>query len=668
MKRIVALLITFVFLFSTTMNVDAVPATSTKMHVTQDLRNSIDSIYMVLTNGDIVLMEGSGSGSGSKHYTTADGGGYNHSLIDYFVVNGLKAEYGVHYTWVNQDGEPDSEYEANGTGNYLLESMPTAPLLSVEKTAVEGDGSSVEKTEWETGETIWFKVTVSNPENFDFSTLKYTDIKTGADEVELNMVDTSVSTYDFWISLSEDESGDYINEVVIDGYVEVISGDDQSAVFKVASASDTAPYEVVPPFVPDLNFTVIKEVVEGDGSSVVKTEWLVGDTIWFKVTITNEGNVPIDSFEYEDLLISDILVDVDETIGFEGSYSFWISYPDAGLDDDENVIDVTGYNDLYELDFEAGDEVAFTVEEPDIEEPPVEWVESFMVEKRVVVSQSDPSDKTSWYDDQVITFEFTVTNTGNVPMDGFYFSDAMLEVEDEFIDVALSGYDPLSDDDMYVFYRTYGPGEIGEFTNVVVVDGEYYEGQVSITETGDVDFSVSDRPSTPPPSVVYYTVSAVSDPAGVADFTGTGGGFTFGSSYDVNYINVSDGYTFIGWNLEPSGTISGNVNLIASFELIEDEEIPEDVPKQPENTPVDEPEIIIPVEEIPEEIPVVELIEEVVDEFPDEEIAEVILDEEIAEEFPDEELPEAGGIPLAVNMVVGGLVAGIGGALRKKRR
>lgn len=146
-------------------------------------------------------------------------------------------------------------------------------------------------------------------------------------------------------------------------------------------------------------------------------------------------------------------------------------------------------------------------------------------------------------------------------------------------------------------------------------------------------------------------MTAVSDPAGVADFTGTGSTFTFGSSFNVNYTNVTDGYTFIGWNLEPSGTITGNVALIASFELIEDEPVPEEpIPEEPipEDPPV-EPEVII-------------------EEFPDEEIAEVILDEDIAEDLPDEDLPEAGGIPLAVNLVSGGMIAGLGGMIRRKRR
>lgn len=1028
MKKFLSVFMVFALIFGTANYVNA--DTSTKMHVDNELQSSIESMYLVLLNGETILMNETGG-----HYDAADGGAYNHALIDYFLVNGLRAYYittvegdlghpNNEYSWVSGKTGPLIEQEANGTGNYKLLYMPEAPLLEVEKVAVEGDGSSVPKTTWNPGDTVWFKISVSNPTGFEFSSLELNDIETGDLE---RLINTSSTYQEFWVSLVAGDPGEYENEVVIDGYVEVISGPDQTATFNVASAVAQAPYVVEEPFVPyteidvtklavagenshepqfywedgenvwfrigvenlsnldvqnfvfsdelleigdqlideailigdttyfwlpyegavitdslnevfvtayleyesetldtsdsasaefgimpngdievvklavegdqsdvpklqwedgetiwfkvsvtnhgnfdivdftyddallglsdvfvnqgipmgdtiefwlsyegaeisddenvievwayndefseepaydfglaefevlpNLDIAVSKVAVESDGSDVAKFEWEDGETIWFKVSVENLGNIPVQGFAYDDPLLFDNPVLAEITIPVGGSYEFWLSYVGALITDSENYILVTGFNDDYELevsddalapfvvlpnpvlrvvktavandlsdnpdmDWYEGDTVWFKIDlmnegnvpfdfikfddvdlgifdayvndglegvsllpgeefsfwlsledaqignflnviearayqdgeeyllldEASAEAPyyvypiPIEYFEDFNLDKRVVSSESNPVTQTSWYIDQTITFEFTVTNTGNVPIDGLWFADPMLSVADEFLDVQLVAASSESDADTYVFYRTYNSPSVGDFTNEASIIAEYYQGEYELERVDEVDFSVRNRPVRP----TYYTVTAVSNPAGVAGFTGTGTGFGFGSSYNVSFFDVSPGYQFVGWNQAPSGTITGNVSLIANFELVTYSVTAVAIPEGAatflgERTGLrDGADYRVVIFEIADGYEFVEWLvpnSGVIDGVDVEVVAvfqpveDIILDEEIAEEIidelPDEELPEAGGIPLPVNILFGSAVSAIGAFMKRKNK
>ncbi len=199
---------------------------------------------------------------------------------------------------------------------------------------------------------------------------------------------------------------------------------------------------------------------------------------------------------------------------------------------------------------------------------------------------------------------------------------------------------------------------------------------------GDVHVIARFREKTTPP-VFYYTVSAVSNPAGVATFTGTGGGFIFGSAYDVQYTQIVEGYEFTGWSAANSGTISGNVNLVANFEPIAAPTFDVTAVSQPAGVATfagtlaeaeDGTAYSVSVATVEEGFEFVEWLVapsgtidgadvQVIAVF--EEVEETILDEEVAEDIPDEELPEAGGIPTMAFSGLGLVVAAIGKKLRK---
>lgn len=180
--------------------------------------------------------------------------------------------------------------------------------------------------------------------------------------------------------------------------------------------------------------------------------------------------------------------------------------------------------------------------------------------------------------------------------------------------------------------------ELGNSYNVsyTLLDGSYrfigWTGINSGTISGNVQLVANfERIPTPPPAVTY-TVSAISNPVGVASFIGTGNSFVSGQNYAVYYNLLDSDYEFTGWTGVSEGIISGNVELVANFKL---KEVPPVTPPPAEEEPI-----------------------------LDEEVAEEIL---VIENIEEEKLPEAGGIPLMAFSLFGGALAGAGLKLRKTK-
>ncbi len=72
-----------------------------------------------------------------------------------------------------------------------------------------------------------------------------------------------------------------------------------------------------------------------------------------------------------------------------------------------------------------------------------------------------------------------------------------------------------------------------------------------------------------PVFVKVYNVSATSNPAGIASFTGELSEVLDGAAYNVEYVMDDANYEFTGWTGTPSGTIDGaNVELVANFKYV----------------------------------------------------------------------------------------------------
>jgi LPXTG-motif cell wall-anchored protein len=143
-----------------------------------------------------------------------------------------------------------------------------------------------------------------------------------------------------------------------------------------------------------------------------------------------------------------------------------------------------------------------------------------------------------------------------------------------------------------------------------------------------------------PPAQYTLTVNVVGNGT-VPGFTGTN---TFSSGTNVNLeavIGDPELTEFAGWSgaitasdLEVVVTVNGNIEVTATFEdIIEDEDIPEDTPDEPEEEILDE--------ELPESAP--------------------------GEDIPDEPLPETGGVPASAMAIFGIAMTGLGFKIRKKK-
>jgi len=87
----------------------------------------------------------------------------------------------------------------------------------------------------------------------------------------------------------------------------------------------------------------------------------------------------------------------------------------------------------------------------------------------------------------------------------------------------------------------------------------YLEPELSVTV--DVDFL---------PIEYSYNVTAISEPLGVATFTGELSDVVDGTEYNVAVDEITAGYEFVEWLVEPTGTIEGSdVEVIASFKATE---------------------------------------------------------------------------------------------------
>lgn len=156
---------------------------------------------------------------------------------------------------------------------------------------------------------------------------------------------------------------------------------------------------------------------------------------------------------------------------------------------------------------------------------------------------------------------------------------------------------------------------------------------VSLVANFEMTAEAFEDEQTPEGLEIKYEVSAKSQPAEVADFTGEGL-FRNGDSFKVAVDTVVDGYEFIQWETVNAGVVDGSdVEVVAIFAEITDEPV-EEVVEEPIEEPTEEPDEVLDEEPVPEEV---------------------------------ETLPETSGVPFVVFTVIGAMVTGSGVVLRKKK-
>ena len=284
------------------------------------------------------------------------------------------------------------------------------------------------------GGTVTFDITVTNTGDVDLSNVAVTDLMTPTCNASLATLAAGASaTY----NCSTDAGAlDFTN-------IALVSGDDPLG--NRVSDSDVADVDVINPAI-DIQKTPHTQQTHA------------GDTVTFDIRVTNTGDVDL-----TDVAVSDAVApDCDATIGAlaAGGSSSYSCTMTAGADDFTNTANVTGDDPL-------GNPVTDSdTADVDVINPGID------LQKTPDVQQA--------HDGDTVTFDITVTNTGDVDLTDVTVTDAVAPDCDAAIGTLAAGASTS-----YSCTMTAGAAD---FTNTAVVTGDDPLGSpVTDSDTADVD-------------------------------------------------------------------------------------------------------------------------------------------------------------------------------------
>jgi LPXTG-motif cell wall-anchored protein len=423
--------------------------------------------------------------------------------------------------------------------------------------------------------------------------------------------------------------------------------------------------------------SVTVTVKANPGIELTKTvdpdEQYAGENVTYTFTVTNTGNIAL-----TDVVITDEMLEDEE--GWTGD----IGDLDAGCTSNitqvytipegevtiTNEATVRGDYGKGEDDYVEATAIAtVTVKEPEfVPEPSIELTKTVSPDRQ--------------YAGGKVTYTFTVTNTGNVPLTDIIIMDDRIVDWTETIEYLPVGEEAKITKEHIIPAGTLPGPYINTATASTLYCGECSPVYTALLEQSNGDNGSNDdengnngdnggngdngccqeieatatatvtviRRSSPGPSVTYYTLEIKIEGDG-ATSPGTGtSSYSSGSTVQLT-PTPADGWVFVGWQgdtLDADGkiTMNGNKTVTAVFEKIQDNEDKEKDEEELED------------EEIPADIPEEPCIEEE---------PEVEKEETPAE---TKTLPKTGGIPSGLFYGLGALAAGSGVfiGLRKRKK
>ncbi len=319
------------------------------------------------------------------------------------------------------------------------------PGLTVKKSiskVVKADGTKVDGSTVETvavDDTIYYTVTVKNSGNVALDNINVTDTLTIGKKTEplkLYTDDNFQTELTQPVSLAADASATYYAKYIVKGGQDGDAGKSLSNT-AVAKDGDTEGTGTTDPITVDNpKLTVEKSIVSIDGKTDFVTKnptAKVGNVIIYKITVKNEGNVAL-----SDISVADTLEKVVK--GADSSQILDKFYGDSQLSNEMTEesfsLDPNATKDLYvTYTVQDGDEKLTNTasasnddvtsnegQTPDItvETPGLE------VTKTIASINGDkPGDKPTASVNDVIIYEITVKNTGNVALRGITVTDTL---------------------------------------------------------------------------------------------------------------------------------------------------------------------------------------------------------------------------------------------------
>ena len=373
------------------------------------------------------------------------------SIID-SLAPGAEKEFTYTYTVTEADINSENHTVVNAVAA-VVPDQPEAGGEDTVETPVDEprEGLDVVKTitsqtekAYELGEVVTFNVRVTNTGNVTVNDVTVTDELVGETDVipEIAPGEFVDLTYTYTITETDLETG-VINVAVAEtpggttgeGQVEVNTGDRNPSI------------------------DVTKEVTNTPANGEA---YVLGETIQYKVTVVNNGNVTL-----ENVTVDDSLVDLQEnTIAslapgaketFE--YSYVVTEEDIKAGNVTNAVTAggTGQGETEEPEEPKSEDEVVTPVEP--ENPSVE------VNKTVT---NTPANGTAYALGEAIDYSVIVKNTGNVTLTNITVEDSLVELTDHVID-------------------SLAPGETREFTySYSVTEDDIQSGYVRNAATADI--------------------------------------------------------------------------------------------------------------------------------------------------------------------------------------
>ena len=287
----------------------------------------------------------------------------------------------------------DKEYKANDTVN------PVAPNghLTADKITTSEPANG---TSYALGETISYKITVTNDGNLTVKNVEVIDALVGLNETIAVMKPGDVKTFEVTYTVTEDDvlAGSVKNEVTVKG-----NGSDG----KDPEGGDDVEDPIDKPN-PSLKVEKVTTSTPANGET-----YALGETIKYQITVTNDGNLTISNVVVTDELTGDEwtveAIEPGKNVVFTAEYT--VTEDDILAGSVENVATATGDN----KSDEPTEVVPGDTEDPTDEPNPHLTV--------VKTTTSTPANGEDYVLGETITYSITVTNDGNLTISNVVVTD-----------------------------------------------------------------------------------------------------------------------------------------------------------------------------------------------------------------------------------------------------
>ncbi len=439
--------------------------------------------------------------------------------------------------------------DANPTNDPTVLLIAPAPQVRLVKTAAVGGTGAV-------GDMITYTFTVTNTGNVTLSALSIADPKLSLTNLAVtpstllpNGVGTATATYT--ITQADLNAGEVKNTATVTGTPP--SGPD------VIDVSDSGNELADTPADPDTDPTNDPTVVPLTRNPQVKLVKLaavggtgaVGDVITYTFTVTNTGNVTLTNLSIDDVKLSltDLAVSpsslAPNAVG-TATATYTITQADLNAGEVKNTATVTGTPpsgpDVIDVS-DSGNELVDTPADPDTDPTNDPTVVPLTRNPQVKLVKLAAVGGTGAVGD-VITYTFTVTNTGNVTLTNLSIDDVKLSLTD--LAVSPSSLAPNAVGTATATYTiTQADLNAGEVKNTATVTGTPPSGPdvIDVSDSGNELADTPADPDTDPtndPTVVPLTQNPkIGVSKTVASFTNNYNG-TFDVTFSIMVKNMGN--------------------------------------------------------------------------------------------------------------------------------